>query len=159
MAEAMLNFRGAGRFQALSGGIVPAGSVHAMVVEALQEARITTKKLRSKSWEDSRDEPLDAVITLCDFAREKLDKKWPPSVKGTFPIRVHWPFPDPSAVETPGRVMTQEEHLAAFRETRDELREYLEDLMIAPFQIIDDDVAFANLLHQIAEDLEWEDDE
>ncbi|MFW6287022.1 MAG: low molecular weight phosphatase family protein, partial [Candidatus Sumerlaeota bacterium] len=50
MAQAMLNYRGAGRFHAWSGGIRPADNVHPMTCQALTEAHIPAGRMRPKEW-------------------------------------------------------------------------------------------------------------
>ncbi len=55
----------------------------------------------------------DTAVTLC---AEEVCPATSPSL-----IREHWPFPDPAGVRG-----SEEEILAAFRKTRDDLRQRLE---------------------------------
>ena len=54
LAEAMLHDPaiGRGRFRAFSAGSHPKGSVHPLALETLAQHRISTRDLRSKSWNE-----------------------------------------------------------------------------------------------------------
>lgn len=152
MAEALLNFRGAGRFEAYSAGARPAGFVHALTLEVLREMGLRPRGLRSKHWDELRRLRFDAVVVLCPFAREELEAQWPTEEDdATLPIRVYWEVGDPIGEHGQGRTLTREEERAAFRRARDEIREDIERLAIAPAEIVDDDAAFARLLREIGE--------
>lgn len=146
MAQAMLNYRGAGRFHAHSGGIRPADSVHPMTHQALIEAHIPAGRLRPKPWTRHLQE-VDAVISLSASAREEIDEAWPQHANP--PIRAHWEFADPIEIDAPGRVISESERFAFFQATRDELRECIEILAVAPRGEIQDDEAFRRLLQEI----------
>jgi len=108
MAEVILNRLGAGKFRAFSAGSQPAGYVHPMALQMLQNAHYDTSKLRSKSWEEfaGPDAPqLDFVFTVCDNAAKEVCPVWPGQ-----PMTAHWGVPDPAAVEG-----TAEEVQVAFR--------------------------------------------
>ncbi len=90
MAEVILNRLAQGRFQAFSAGAKPAGYVHPLALQTLQEARLSMTGLRSKSWEEFKDQPMDFVITVCDRAKETCPV-WPGQ-----PISAHWGFEDPA---------------------------------------------------------------
>ena len=97
IAEAVLNDRARGRFQAFSAGSRPTGEAHPVAIEALDAAGYATAQLRSKSWDEfTADDakPLDLVITLCDAAASEACPIWPGK-----PERRHWGLPDPAAVE------------------------------------------------------------
>lgn len=91
MAEALLRHLGGGRFEALSAGSNPAGFVHPLATEAMNQLGINTDGLRSKSWHEFADRDMDLVITLCDNAASLPCPVWPGA-----PVQVHWPLPDPS---------------------------------------------------------------
>lgn len=172
LAEVLLNFRGAGRFEARSAGARPAGFVHALTLEVLQEMGLRPRGLKSKHWDGLREERFDAIVVLDPHAREELGAQWPPSVddgalpaargksgadwpatlhSGASAIRVYWEVGDLIGEHGRGRALTREEQREAFRRARDEIREDIERLVIAPAEVIDDDAAFAQLLREIGE--------
>lgn len=103
MAEAILKRKGMPNFIAHSAGSHPTGSVHPEALKQLEAARLSTKDLRSKSWEEfSRDGApnLSFVFTVCDNAAKEVCPVWPGQ-----PLTAHWGIPDPAAVEgTPEEV-------------------------------------------------------
>ncbi|GAG31581.1 unnamed protein product [marine sediment metagenome] len=150
MAEALLRYRGAGRFEVSSAGSHPAGGVHGMALQVLDEIRVPAKGLRSKSWDEFKGEVFDAVITLCGSARDEAGNPcpvWPADDSGREPVRAHWGFEDPSR----SQVIGIEAHLEEFRRVRDEIRECVEWLATAAGEVLDDDAAFADLVGRIAE--------
>jgi len=107
MGEAVLRHMLGGGVQVVSAGIQPS-TVNPLAIEALAEVEVDTAGLRSKSVDEFRGQEFDAVITVCDQAREACP---------VFPgrgVRVHYSIPDPAAVEG-----THEERLEAFRRARD----------------------------------------
>lgn len=107
MGEAILRQVAGDSVQVVSAGIRP-GTVHPLAIEALREAEVDTSGLRSKSVDEFQGQEFDAVITVCDQAREAC-----PVFPGRA-VRVHYSIPDPAAVEG-----TPEERLEAFRRARD----------------------------------------
>ena len=110
MAEALLNFRGRGRFNAFSAGSHPKGEVHPLAIETLQRHGVPVGKPRSKSWDEFAAESapaLDFVFTVCDRAAAEVCPIWPGQ-----PMTAHWGLPDPAATEGPG-----EERHRAFAST------------------------------------------
>lgn len=96
MAEALLNRRGQGHFQAFSAGSHPKDEVNPYAIAALQKAGVATEGLRPKSWDEfaGADAPtLDFVFTLCDAAAGETCPHWPGQ-----PMTAHWGLPDPAAV-------------------------------------------------------------
>jgi protein-tyrosine-phosphatase len=97
LAEATLNAMGRGRFRAWSAGSHPTGKVNPFAIELLQNNRLPSDDLRSKSWDEfARPEapPLDFVFTVCDNAAGEVCPVWPGQ-----PVTAHWGVPDPAAVE------------------------------------------------------------
>lgn len=94
MAEALLRHLGAGRVEVFSAGTV-ATRVHPRALETLQKHDIDTTGLSSKQLEQFLGQDFDYVITVCDNAKESC-----PIFPGD-PERIHWSFPDPSAVTDP----------------------------------------------------------
>jgi arsenate reductase len=97
LAEAILNFKGRPNFTAYSAGSFPKGGVHPIALKQLENSRLPTAGLRSKSWDEfaAPDAPkLDFVFTVCDNAARETCPIWPGQ-----PITAHWGVPDPAAVE------------------------------------------------------------
>ena len=113
MAEAVLNRIGAGRFEAVSAGSKPAGYVHPLALRLLRELGHPVDGLRSKSLEEFRGRRFDAVITVCDRAKEACPV-WPGAEM------VHWSFADPADA-----VGTDEQKLAVFRRILNEIQQRL----------------------------------
>ena len=92
LAEAIANRCFGERLAARSAGSRPRGEVNPLALETLRRHGIETAGLRSKSWDEVRDEPFDLVLTLCDEAAAEAC----PTLPGA-PARVHWSLPDPAA--------------------------------------------------------------
>lgn len=95
MAEAVLNRKGAGRFEAHSAGSRPAAEVNALAVWALRESGIEWRGHTPRGLEAVQHDRWDFVITVCDRARESCP------VFPRHPITAHWGMPDPAAVTGP----------------------------------------------------------
>lgn len=96
MAEAILNGKGSRVFRAFSAGSHPSGSVRPEALKQLESARISTKGLCSKSWDEfaAPGAPrMDFVFTVCDNAAREVCPVWPGQ-----PITGHWGVADPAAV-------------------------------------------------------------
>ena len=116
MAEAYLARAGGDRVTVTSAGTHPS-VVHPLTLRALAEDGIDWSAARSKSMTAFLDTEFDVVVTVCDDASEACP---------VFPgggRRVHRNFRDPAAVGG-----TDEERMRAFREVRDEVRAWAEDL-------------------------------
>ena len=97
LAEAYLNAAGRGRFMAYSAGSYPTGKINPFAIELLQQNRIDTRGLRSKSWNEfaaAGAPALDFVLTVCDSAAGEICPVWPGQ-----PITAHWGVLDPAAVQ------------------------------------------------------------
>jgi protein-tyrosine-phosphatase len=97
LAEATANHlaNAQGKFHAYSAGSRPAGQVHPLVLDLLEEQRIPTVGLRSKDWYEfaTADAPRMAfVFTVCDQAAAEPCPIWPGQ-----PVAAHWGVPDPAA--------------------------------------------------------------
>lgn len=95
MAEAILNQKGKPNFTAYSAGSHPGGSVRTEALRQLESARVSTKGLRSKSWDEFARPgapKMDFVFTVCDNAAREVCPMWPGQ-----PITAHWGVPDPAA--------------------------------------------------------------
>jgi arsenate reductase len=92
MAEALLNTLGRGRIAAESAGSRPAPRVNPLAIEALARHGITWRGHQPRSVDGLEKEPWDAVITVCDKAREAC-----PVFPG-HPALAHWGMDDPAEV-------------------------------------------------------------
>jgi arsenate reductase len=80
----------------------------------MRELGIDISAHRSKSVEEFAGQKFDAVLTVCDSARESC-----PVFFG-LAKRLHQSFEDPAALDG-----SEQERLASFRRVRDHLRTYL----------------------------------
>ena len=125
MAEGLLRARGGSAFEVFSAGTEPR-VVHPLAIKAMQEIGIDISTHQAKSLEEFRTSaPMDLVVTVCDEAAEACP---------FFPnahFQVHWGFVDPSQVEG-----SEEDRLAAFRQTRDRIADRLDQfLLLQPFRL------------------------
>jgi len=93
MAEALLNWKGKGRFQAESAGSQPAAQVNPHAIETLRAHGIPWAGHPPRSLDGLEREPWDYVITVCDRAKQSC-----PIFPGQ-PLVAHWGMPDPAEVE------------------------------------------------------------
>jgi len=91
LAEGLVNQLGSGKYQAVSAGSNPTGSVHPKSIETLQRQGIAIGSPRSKSWDEFSDHRFDLVITVCDEAASESC----PVFSGQYEKR-HWSIPDPA---------------------------------------------------------------
>ncbi len=121
MAEGFLRHLAGNRFEAFSAGTEPS-KLHPGAVEAMAEAGVDIAGQRSKGIAEYDGVEFDAVITVCDRARESCP---------VFPgggERLHWSFDDPAAAAG-----SDDERRAVFRRVRDEIRERIE-AFVAPLE-------------------------
>lgn len=93
MAEALLNWKGRGRFHAEGAGSSPADRVNPHAIETLRQYNIPWSGHAPRSIDGLEREPWDFVVTVCDRAKESC-----PIFPGQ-PILAHWGMPDPAEVE------------------------------------------------------------
>jgi arsenate reductase len=113
IAEALLEHFGAADFAVDSAGTEPKG-VNPFSVQVLAEVGIDWSAATSKPLEPFLSQPFDYVITVCDRARQAC-----PVFPGSG-NSLHWGLEDPAEVEG-----SDDEKLAAFRRTRQELTQRL----------------------------------
>jgi arsenate reductase len=104
MAEAIVNARLSGQWEAVSAGTKPAGYTHPKAIAALAEIGIQHEG-RSKLADEFRGTEFDLVVTVCDSAAEECPV-WLGKGK-----RVHHSFFDPAKTDD----------MSDFRIVRDEI--------------------------------------
>jgi len=92
MAEALLRWLGGPRFEVHSAGTAPS-RVNPHAIAAMATLGLDITAARSKHVDGFVGQSFDYVITVCDDAQEQC-----PVFSGDT-ARIHWSFPDPSAVE------------------------------------------------------------
>ena len=130
MAEAILNYKGRPNFTAYSAGSHPAGTVRPEALRQIELARLSTKGLRSKSWEEFAQPgapEMNFVFTVCDNAAKEVCPVWPGQ-----PMTAHWGIPDPAAVTG-----SPEEIERAFREAFFTLERRISLLLCLPISSLD----------------------
>jgi arsenate reductase len=127
MAEVFLNNLAGDRFEAESAGIEP-GTLNPIVVNAMKEIGLDISKNKAKDVFEfyKQGKSYKYVITVCDKnAAEKC-----PVFLGVAE-RIHWSFPDPSALSG-----NYEEKLEGTRKIRDQIKRKIEE-WIRDFKFID----------------------
>ena len=119
MAEGLLRHLAGDRFDVYSAGTQPS-AVNPLAVKVMAEGGIDISKHRSKSLAEFIGQAFDAVITVCDSAKESC----PVFPGGT--QRIHWSLPDPSAAEG-----SEMDRLLIFREVRNALHQRLRQFLAA----------------------------
>ncbi len=120
MAEALLATAAAGRVTAASAGSDPGLGVHPLAVEALAELGIDWRGRPAKGIAAVAAQPWDAVITVCDAARDACP------YLPTAGLTAHWGLEDPAAASGDHAAQLQ-----AFRVARDVLRDAIRDFLAA----------------------------
>jgi arsenate reductase len=106
IAEGILRSKSNGKIEAFSAG-TEATQIHPMAIRALSEMGIDISHQYSKNLEKFIGQKFDYIITVCDRARSETCPIFPGD-----PVRIHWSFPDPAAVE--GK---EEQRYKAFEDT------------------------------------------
>lgn len=122
MAEALLNHLDKDHFIAFSAGSFPTGTVHPFTLKTLQSKKVPVFGLRSKSWNEFADKPIDIVITVCDQSAAESCPLFPGK-----PIRGHWSLPDPAKYAG-----SESERLAEFQHVYDLLEYRIKVLLRLP---------------------------
>ena len=134
LAEGMLRHladRAGSGVQAHSAGSTPSGRINPFALEVLAGAGVSTRGLRSKSWDEFSGPaapPLRVVITVCDSAAQEACPDWAGA-----PVQVHWGYPDPS--NTAGG---DEARRAAFDLTRQANAWRMQQLLALPLATLAD---------------------
>jgi arsenate reductase len=119
MAEGLVNHCLGDQWEAFSAGTEPAGYVHSLAVEAMNELGIDISGQQSKSADQFREVELDLAVTVCDDAAENCPV-WLGHGR-----RVHRSFRDPATAAG-----TYEERLVVFRQVRNEIRREIFGLLL-----------------------------
>jgi arsenate reductase len=106
------------RLEVHSAGTAPSDRVHPYAIRAMSEVGIDISGSRPKNADQFLAQPFDYVITVCDEADKNC-----PYFTGKVGKRMHIGFPDPAAATG-----SDEEILAVFRKTRDEIRARFREL-------------------------------
>lgn len=123
MAEALLNWKGKGRFAAESAGSRPASRVNPLAIETLRQYDIPWRGGAPRGIDGLEREPWDFVITVCDRAKESC-----PIFPGQ-PVLAHWGMPDPADVG--GDLVTKQ---TAFRDAFLVLSRRIDLLLALPLE-------------------------
>lgn len=116
MAEGWARHLKSDVIEVYSGGVWPAG-VSSRAIQVMAEAGVDISSHTSDHVDDFKTIEFDYVITLCDNAREQC-----PVFSGKTKL-IHKPFEDPTFV-----MGSSEAILAAFRQTRDLIKAFVETL-------------------------------
>jgi arsenate reductase len=102
--------------EAYSAGFLPC-YVNPLAIEVMKEAGVDISKQDSKHLDELVGIDFDCVATVCDHAKRQC-----PTFPGKTRV-IHRSIEDPSFLEG-----TEEEIMAAFRKTRDEIKEFVTEL-------------------------------
>ncbi len=110
----------AGRAEVFSAGTRP-GTVDPRAIKVMAEAGVDISGHRSKHADEFKNETFDLVITVCDNARESCPVWFGKAEK------LHRSFEDPPHLAKEAK--SEEEALAHYRRVRDEIRDFVKDLL------------------------------
>jgi len=136
MAEGLLRHLYGDKYEAFSAGATPT-QVNPLAIKVMAEIGIDISKHRSKSVEEFRNRDIDLVVSVCEssvrvicpFCSSPIVGDRPKIIGETLPRArryLHHPFSDPSEVEG-----SDEEKIAAFRHTRDDIKKWIFDYFMA----------------------------
>jgi len=115
MAEGLLKHITKDEYEVFSAGTKPS-HVRPEAIKVLAEVGIDISRNRSKSVDEFAGQKINFVLTVCDNAKE---------VCPYFPAKtklIHHSFEDPAEIQG-----DEETRIEAFRQTRDQIRKYLEN--------------------------------
>ena len=115
LAEGILRAAVGDSLEVASAGSKPAGYVHPLAIQAMQEIGIDISQHRSKHLSEFLEQKVETVITVCGNA-DQACPMFPGQVN-----RYHWGFDDPAHATG-----TEDEQFAVFRRVRDEIRRVFE---------------------------------
>jgi arsenate reductase (thioredoxin) len=115
LAEGLLRAAAGDLLEVASAGSKPAGYVHPLSVEVMQELGIDISSHHSKHMDEFLSRTVETVITVCGNADQAC-----PMFPGQL-NRHHWGFDDPAHATG-----SREEQLVVFRRVRDEIQRVFE---------------------------------
>ncbi|MEJ5259175.1 MAG: arsenate reductase ArsC [Anaerohalosphaeraceae bacterium] len=117
MAEAYLKKLASDRFEVFSAGLFPE-MIHPFVEVVMQEDGVSLRGQTAKSIDlYLGKQPLDHIIIVCQEGEAECPRLYP------FALHVErWPLPDPASVQG-----DKETILAAFRQTREAVKEHIKN--------------------------------
>ena len=115
LAEGLLRAAAGDLLEVASAGSKPAGYVHPLSVEVMQELGIDISSHHSKHMDEFLSKDVETVITVCGNADQAC-----PMFPGQR-NRHHWGFDDPAHA-----MGSKEEQLVVFRRVRDEIKRVFE---------------------------------
>ena len=115
LAEGLLRAAAGDLLEVASAGSKPAGYVHPLSVEVMQELGIDISSHHSKHMDEFLSKDVETVITVCGNADQAC-----PMFPGQR-NRHHWGFDDPAHA-----MGSKEEQLVVFRQVRDEIKRVFE---------------------------------
>jgi len=130
LAEKLLEYWGKGKFNTFSAGSQPTGIVNPLTFKTLENLKLSTQGLRSKSWDEfaKPDSPhLDFVFTVCDNAAGEVCPVWPGQ-----PMTAHWGVEDPANIEG-----NDDEKMAAFNKVTNMLQNRIKLFTAIPIEKLD----------------------
>jgi len=137
IAEGLLRHFYGGRYEGFSAGSSPT-QVHPLAIKVMAEIGIDISKQTSKSIEEFQNKDIDIVVTvctssakvICPFCSSPISGDRPEIIRTTLPGAKQFfqhGFSDPSEVDG-----SDEEKIAAFRRTRDEMKKWVLDYFPDP---------------------------
>ena len=111
LAEGILRAAAGDTLNVQSAGSKPAGYVHPLAIQVMQEIGLDISTHHSKHMNDFLTQPVETVITVCGNA-DQACPLFPGQVN-----RYHWGFDDPAHATG-----SEAEKLAVFRRVRDEIK-------------------------------------
>ncbi len=117
MAEGWARHLGGGRVEAMSAGIEAHGK-NPRAISIMKEVGVDISHQESTQLTPEMIQEADIIVTVCGHA----DEHCPVIPAGTH--KEHWPLDDPARAKG-----SEEAILGVFRQTRDQVRERVEDLL------------------------------
>tara|TARA_B100002052_G_scaffold41814_1_gene34065 strand:+ start:1534 stop:1962 length:429 start_codon:yes stop_codon:yes gene_type:complete len=123
IAEAITNYKYSESLKGFSAGSTPSGIINPKTLDLLDEMKIPTEKLYSKSWDvfgESNSPSMDYVVTVCGNAAKETCPIWPGAPK-TF----HFNIEDPVKQN-----LNEDDHKKFFRSTFDYIDQLIKENLL-----------------------------